>query len=101
MEDDGPVCTDCLRRVCRLETTQPNCCKLCASGVFVMYNLQEQVDLGPDAFSKAWKAVPMRTIGELGHQTLVFLTARKYFENERLDVGIFEDLWQSLIQNEQ
>jgi hypothetical protein len=35
------------------------------------------------------------------NQTLVFLTARKYFENERLDVGIFEDLWQSLIQNEQ
>ena len=101
MEDDGPVCTLCLRRVCRLETTQPARCKICAGDGFAMYDIQEQVDQGPDAFSKALNSVPMRTIGELGQHTLVFLTARKYFENEGLDVGIFEDLWQSLIQNEQ
>ena len=101
MEDDGPVCTVCERRVCRLETTQPARCKICAGDGFAMYDIQEQVDQGPDAFSKALNSVPKRTIGELGQHTLVFLTARKYFENEGLDVGIFEDLWQSLIQNEQ
>jgi hypothetical protein len=86
--------------VCRLETTQPARCKLCASGAFVRYVFQERMEESPDVFSKALEAA-QKVCKFKSNQTLVFLTARKYFENERLDVGIFEDLWQSLIQNEQ
>jgi hypothetical protein len=42
-----------------------------------------------------------RTRDREGNQTLVFLTARKSGKDDRLDVGTFDDLWQSLIQNEQ
>ena len=100
MEDDGPVCTVCERRVCRLETTQPARCKICASGTIATLVFQEQMEEAPDALPNALKAVQTRTSDREGHQTLVFLTARKYGKDECLDVGTFDDIWQSLIPNE-
>jgi hypothetical protein len=60
----------------------------------------EQVVKLANAWASALTAVEKGTRDREGNQTLVFLTARKYWENERLDVGAFDDLWQSLIQNE-
>ena len=103
MEDDGPVCTVCERRVCRLKTTQPDCCKLCDSGTMTMSTslLKEQMAELIEGFVKALTEVKKRTRDREGNQTLVFLTARKSGKDDRLDVGTFDDLWQSLIQNEQ
>jgi hypothetical protein len=100
VEDDGPVCTVCERRVCRLETTQPARCKLCVSGTMSSSLLiKHGVEL-VEAFATALTEVEKRTRDREGNQTLVFLTARKSGKDDRLDVGTFDDLWQSLIQNE-
>ena len=100
MEDDGPVCTLCLRRVCRLETTQPARCKLCVSGTLSISLLIEQGVKLLKPWGAAMTAVQIRKSDREGNQTLVFLTARKSGKDDRLDVGTFDDLRQSLIQNE-
>ena len=100
MEDDGPVCTVCERRVCLLETTQPARCKLCVSGKTSSSLLMEQMVKFTNAWAAALTAVEERTRDREGNQTLVFLTARKSGKDDRLDVGAFDDLWQSLIQNQ-
>ena len=101
MEDDGPVCTVCERRVCLLETTQPARCKLCVSGKTSSSLFMKQGVELVNAWAKALTAAEKRTRDREGNKTLVFLTARKSGKDDRLDVGAFDDLWQSLIQNEQ
>lgn len=100
VEDEGPVCSVCERRVCRLETRQPDQCKNCADRDFVTKMFQEQTNDTPGEFVMALADVEIRLRHRQCPKTLVFLTARTYGENERLDVGVFAHLWLSLIQNQ-